>query len=179
MGSKFYEAGPISQIAINLFYGWGYNFYRKENQLRADDQLIRAKVSWLLGQTRASVEEAETAYRREFLPTPTRAKPTPDPAAVADAQELERLSKALGDLEGQIRNQPVPESDRMTQRYRQEAETLATLSGHDQQLVGQSELLRTMLDQQSGAAIIKNLPAIKEGLVAIGQTLHARQAALL
>ena len=177
--SKFYDAGPIAQIAINLFYGWGYNFYRKENQLRADDQLIRGKVSWLLGLARASVESAETDYRREFLPAPSRAKPQPDPAAVADAQELERLSRALGELEGQIRNQPVPESDRMAERYRQEAETLVTLANHDQQLVGQSELLRTMLDQQSGAAIIKNLPAIKEGLAAIGKTLQARQASLL
>jgi len=42
--SAFYDQGPLSQIAINLFYGWGYNFYRQENQLRADDQLIRAQV---------------------------------------------------------------------------------------------------------------------------------------
>ena len=34
--------GPIAQTASLLFYGWGYNFYRVENQLRADDLLIRA-----------------------------------------------------------------------------------------------------------------------------------------
>jgi hypothetical protein len=67
-GSSFYEAEALEKIAINLFYGWGYNFYRKENQLRADDQLIRSKVGLLLGWARKSVETAERDYRREFLP---------------------------------------------------------------------------------------------------------------
>ena len=47
MATGFYDVGPLRQVAINLFYGWGYNFYREENQLRADDQLIRSKAAWL------------------------------------------------------------------------------------------------------------------------------------
>jgi hypothetical protein len=36
-------------LATNLFYGWGYNFYRIENQLRADDQMIRSRTpSWIV-----------------------------------------------------------------------------------------------------------------------------------
>jgi len=81
----FYDAGALRQIATNLFYGWGYNFYRVENQLRADDQLVRSKAASLLGIAMASVEAAESAYRREFLPAPSRCKPFPDPAAVAAA----------------------------------------------------------------------------------------------
>ena len=75
--SAFYDAGPLEQVAINLFYGWGYNFYRKENQLRADDQLVRNKVGTLLSSARKSVETAEQAYRRDFLPPPSREKPRP------------------------------------------------------------------------------------------------------
>ena len=73
----FYDAGVLRQIATNLFYGWGYNFYRVENQLRADDQLVRSKAASLLGIAMASVIAAETEYRREFLPAPSRAKPFP------------------------------------------------------------------------------------------------------
>jgi hypothetical protein len=40
MTSRFYNVGPLSQIAINLFYGWGYNFYRLENQLRGKERTI-------------------------------------------------------------------------------------------------------------------------------------------
>ena len=36
----------------------------------------------------------------------------------------------------------------MTQRYRQEAPTLKVLIGHDEQLVGQCELLRSMVNNQ-------------------------------
>ena len=71
----FYDAGPLAKIAINLFNGWGYNFYRKENQLRADDLLIRSKVGALLGMARKSLESAQADYRTEFLPEPTRERP--------------------------------------------------------------------------------------------------------
>src|ERR1700750_3237913 len=109
--SGFYDAGLLRQIATNLFYGWGYNFYRIENQLRADDLLVRSKVSWLLGIARASIESAESVYRRGVLPPPSPAKPYPEASAVAGAQSLERLSQSIGALEGQVRAQPVPEND--------------------------------------------------------------------
>jgi hypothetical protein len=175
----FYDPGPLRQIAINLFYGWGYNFYRAENQLRADDLLVRSKVGWLLGVARASIESAESAYRREFIPTPTREKPFADAKAVAGAQMIERLSRAIGALEGQIRALPVPENDRMTQRYRREADTLARLVDCDQTLVGQAELLRSTLDQKMGEWLIANVVALERATNAIAQTLRDRQAILL
>ena len=174
----FYDVDPLEKIAINLFYGWGYNFYRQENQLRADDQLIRSKVGLLLGTAHKSVETAERDYRRDFLPPPSREKPRPDASAVANAQALERLSRAIGAIQGQITAQPVPENDRMTQRYRQEASTLQTLMTSDYKLVGQSELLRSMLDQKNGTWIIDNLSALQEGLAAIEETLRTRQLLL-
>jgi len=176
--SAFYDVGALEKVAINLFYGWGYNFYRQENQLRADDQVIRGKVGVLLGSARKSVETAQGDYRREFLPPPSREKPRPDPSAVAGAQAIERLSKAIGALQGLITAQPVPENDRMTQRYRQEAETLQRLMTSDQTLAGQAELLRSMLDQKNGQWIIENLPALQEGIAALNETLRTRQLLL-
>src|SRR5215469_13591010 len=104
-GLGFYDAGVVRQVATNLFYGWGYNFYRVENQLRADDQLVRSKAAGLLGEAMASVSEAELGYRREFLPPPSRQKPFPDADAVAAAQRLERLGRAIGALEAAIQQQ--------------------------------------------------------------------------
>ena len=174
----FYNLEPIEQIAVNLFYGWGYNFYRLENQLRADDLTIRNQVSSLLGRARASVDAAESAYRRVFLPPPSREKPRPDAGAMANAQTLERLSQAIGALEGQIRTQPVPENDRMTERYRLEAPTLHKLIDYDMRLTGRAELLRTMLDQKDGVWMIEKASDIQEGMKAIEASLHERQAAL-
>jgi hypothetical protein len=177
-GSSFYDAGPLKQLAVNLFYGWGYNFYRQENQLRADDQLIRAKAGWLLGLAHASVEGAELEFRREKLPPPSRAHPYPDPAAVDDVQNLERLGKAIGALIGRLHALPTPENDRMTQRYRQEGDSLRSLGACDEQLVGQSELLRSLLDQQRGVWILDNLALVTSGISAIEATLRQRQALL-
>ncbi|MGH9586092.1 MAG: hypothetical protein ACRD3F_04025 [Acidobacteriaceae bacterium] len=177
-GMGFYDAGALRQIATNLFYGWGYNFYRTQNQLRADDQLVRSKAAWLLGGAATSVSTAETEYRREFLPAPSRAKPFPDAAAVAAAQKLERLARGIGALELFIHQQPVPENDRMTQRYRQEGATLKTLTGFDEQLVGQCQLLRTMVENQNGEAILGGLADLEAGLAAIQTTLRDREAVL-
>jgi hypothetical protein len=170
--------GDLEQIAINLFHGWGYNFYRQENQLRADDQLVRSKVGFLLGSARKSVEKAEHDYRREFLPPPTREKPRPDAAIVANAQAIERLSRAIGGVAGQVTAQPVPENDRMTQRYRQEAATLQKLIVSDQTLVGQAELLRSMVDLKKGAWLIENMSELQGGIEAIAETLRMRQLQL-
>jgi hypothetical protein len=175
----FYDLDGLSKISVSLFYGWGYNFYRVENQLRADDLLVRAKIGWLLGRAQGSVTAAESAYRREFMPPPSRAKPRPDPEAVAGAQAIERIGQAITAMEGQVRAQPVPENDRMTQLYRREAETLARLFVTDQKLTGQAELLREMLDGKDGRWIIGNVTVIGEGLKAMSETLAERQALLM
>jgi hypothetical protein len=176
--SAFYDVDGLEKIAINLFNGWGYNFYREENQLRADDQVIRSKVGMLLGWARKSVETAERDYRREFLPPPSREKPRPDASAVAGAQALERLSKAIGAVQGLITAQPVPENDRMTQRYREEATALRQFVLNDQKLAGQAELLRSLVDKKDGAWLITNGPDLLEGINAISETLKARQLLL-
>ena len=177
-GSDFYDAGPLQQIAINLFYGWGYNFYRKENQLRADDQLVRSQAAWLLGLAHASLDDAEQAHRRANLPAPSREHPFPDAAAVEAVRTLERLSKAVGALIGRLHALPAPENDRMTQRHRGEAETLTALGACDERLIGQSELLRSSLVGKEPQWVLENASFVVEGVAAIEETLRQRQAIL-
>jgi hypothetical protein len=92
---------------------------------------------------------------------------------------LERLSKAIGALEGQIRGMPAPANDRMSERYRDEAGTLRSLLDCDQMLIGQADLLRSRLDHKDGTAILADLAEAEGGLSAIGETLRRRQAVLL
>ena len=175
----FYDTDELTKIAINLFHGWGYNFHRAENQLRADDQLIRAKAVWLLNQATASIEAAESVYRREKLPAPSRAHPFPDAIAVAGAQMLERLRAGLCSLAGTLQSAPVPENDRMSQRYRHEAETLTALITRDQVLIGQCELLRAMLDGHDGAWMLEHAAQLETGIRAARETLVHRASVLL
>lgn len=179
MASLFYDLDSLSQVAVNLFYGWGYNFYRLENEVRADDQLLRAKACSLLGLAARQVLAAEDEFRREHLPAPTRAKPYPDPTAVVGAQRLERLGKSILSLEGLIQNQPVPEGDRMSERYRQELPTLASLTKCDQVLIGQCELMRSMTEAKGGGRMLESATILEEGLAAIQGTLDERAGILL
>jgi hypothetical protein len=125
------------------------------------------------------VETAESGYRREHLPPPSRSKPFPDAEAVAAAQRLERLARAIGALSAAIQHQPAPENDRMTQRYRDEAATLQTLIQNDERLAGQCELLRSMVQGQDDVAILANMADLEAGLEAIRETLQRRDAVLL
>ncbi len=178
-GELFYAADELSQVAINLFYGWGYNFYKLENQLRADDQMVRSKASWLLGEAATAVCSAESDYRREFLPPPTRAKPFPDAEAIASAQKLEKLHREIIALEQFIHQLPAPANDRMTQRYRLEAPTLANLIRFDSLLVGQCDLMRKSVTGIDAQAILKSLPDLEAGIAVIRATLHDREAILM
>ena len=140
---------------------------------------MRAKVGWLLGLARGGLDAAESAFRRARLGPLTREKPLPDAEAIAGAQTLERLSHAIGALEGKIRALPAPENDRMSELYRGEAATLQRLIASDQQLAGLAETLRRLLDGKGGEWMVEHAAAIEEGLRAIEASLHARQAALL
>ena len=176
--TEFDDFERLEKIAVNLFYGWGYNFYRLENQLRADDQTVRAKVGWLLGQARDAVERAESAWRRAHISPPTREKPRPDPQTVEAAQRLEAMSRDIGALEGQIRAHPVPEEDHMTNRYRREAETLHRLLQCDLGLVGRAETLRVMVADADGEALLARAADVEAGLKSLARTLRERQAIL-
>ncbi len=175
----FYDFGRAGEVAVNLFNGYGYNFYRAENQLRADDQLVRTTAAGLLGQARAAVDAAESAYRREHLPPPTRAQPFPPAEAVAAAQALERLARDIGALEGRVRTQPAPANDRMTQLYRQEADTLARLIERDKLLVGEAELLREAVAGADGEAVLAKAGEIRAGMDRIAEALRERGAMLV
>lgn len=171
----FYDVGALGEVAITLFHGCGYTFYREENQLRADDQKVRTLVSELLAGARKAVSTAEAEFRRDRLSAPTRDNPFPSSDVVADAKLLEALGKAIGAVEGQVRHAPVPENDRMTQRYREEAATLLALIEQDKLLVGRAQTLRQAATGRTAEEILASRDDIEEGVAAIVESLAARR----
>lgn len=173
--SGFYDVGALGQIAVTIFHGYGYTFYREENQLRADDQKVRTLVCELLAGAHKAVSAAEGTFRRERIPAPTRETPFPPFHIVADAKQLEEIGKAIGTIEGQVRHAPVPENDRMTQRYRQEAATLLALVEQDKLLVGRAQMLRTVVAGKNPDEILAAREDIDQGIAAITESLAARR----
>jgi len=78
-----------------------------------------------------------------------------------------------------MQHQAAPENDRMTQRYRNEAATLETLIQTDERLVGQCDLLRSMVQGLDGLAILAKVADLEAGLEAIRGTLQRREAVLM
>jgi hypothetical protein len=129
------SAGPIKQTALLLFYGWGYNFYRRENQLRADDLLVRAKAGGILAEARSHLGALEAEYRRINLPAPSREHPLPDPRKSEQARRLERCGRAIETVTTAILNASAPTDDFIWLRHRTEGGLLEMLQAIDVRLV--------------------------------------------
>ena len=135
------RAGPIRRTATFLFIGWGYNFYKVENQLRADDLLIRAKVSGILAQARAALRALESEYRRVNLPAPMRSSAFPARSKFEQARALERCGVMIETIATAIRAAPTPANDWVWLRHRDERGILSVLEGIDVRLVDEAVAL--------------------------------------
>lgn len=173
------DPGPLARIGQGLCEAVGYDFYRAETRMRADDQKVRALVSAILAAAHQAIVAAEGEYRRTRIPPPTRAQPFPDPAILADAHRLEAMARAVDALEGQVRHAPAPEQDRMTRRYRDERETLMTLVEKDQLLVGLADALRARVVGQGPDTLLSDAAAIDSDIAGVAELLAARQILLV
>jgi len=172
------DAGAVKQVVSNLFYGWGYNFYRKENQLRADDLLVRAKVCEMLASVRSHLADLERAWRRVNLPAPTREHPYPDAVAVTSARQIQTAQQAIEAFELRVRTVGVPEMDRVHQRHRNERDTLESLVTVDGNLVlATKQFSEAALAYGDAAALAAQIPVLLEQS-GIAKCLTHRQQAL-
>jgi hypothetical protein len=137
-----------------LLNGYGYNWYRRDNRMRADDLLIRSRASEHLENAVAKLRELETRFRREYLPPPTRARPDPDPRHLAAARRFAQLANRVLDIDTRLRGAAVPPNDKIWQRHRDEIETLERLGECDAVLVaGAKELYDCVPDALADAGL--------------------------
>ena len=141
------EGSPIWETWQMLLNGYGYNWYRADNQSRADDLLVRQKAGYFLNLAASKLLEAETAYQRKYLPPGTREHPFPPADKVAAHRRLRELRQAVLSTEGVVRSLPVPPSDKIWQRHRQELATLKKLTNADVGLVGEAKLLADEIEK--------------------------------
>jgi hypothetical protein len=154
------SAGPIKQTALLLFYGWGYNFYRRENQLRADDLLIRTKAGGIIAQARVHLGALEAEYRRINLRAPSREHPLPDPTKTEQARRLERCGRAIEVVTTAILNAPTPTNDFVWLRHRTEGGLLETLQAIDIRLVDAAvELHDKLVESDLGVISMEDVEA--------------------
>lgn len=124
------KAGPGRRLLSNLFYGCGYNFYRCQHELHADDLLIRGKLSQLLRDSRMHLFLLHQAFLRKHLPRDP-GHSFRNPGAVGMGMALERAQRELEAMETAVRTAVAPEMGQVGRHDREERGTLAALVASD------------------------------------------------
>ncbi|HEX6799834.1 MAG TPA: hypothetical protein VF116_19140 [Ktedonobacterales bacterium] len=136
------DPGPVRQQLTNLLGAYGYNLYDDKNRMRADDLLVRGQAAAALGEATNALRDLRAAYRRQFIPPPSREQPYPPADRMAQLDAMARLQERAADLETRIRNMAVPPTDRVWARFRDEARLLGDLLLHDYALIAPAMALR-------------------------------------
>ncbi len=146
MSSEPSEDPVVQQLQL-LLSGYGYNFYSRTNQARADDLLVRERATYHLNQAANMLSTLRNEYQRRFIPPLTRANPFPPAEVMAQVRELEAVQQELSGVEAHIRGMSMPAQDRIWWRFRQEQPLLAQLLNFDLALVRASEQVYQYVSQ--------------------------------
>ena len=144
------QESPLYRTWVMLLNGYGYNWYRQENRMRADDLLVRSRASEHLADAAARLRELAAGYRRKYLPPPTREHPDPDPLHIAAVQRFRAVEERILEIDTRIRGAAAPPDDRIWRRHRNELNTLQRLGECDVLVVGGATEL---------AGLVAGLPA--------------------
>jgi len=174
------EDSRLYRIGVMLLNGYGYNWYRWDNQMRADDLLVRSRASEHLEAAAARLRDLEGRYRRKYLPPPSRVHPDPDRHHLAAAQHFRAVADRILEIDTKLRGAPVPPDDKVWLRQRGELETLQRLGNCDVVLVaGAKEVVETVaglptdvrIDPAIERQIDKHLGRLAETLTRRGEIL--------
>jgi len=144
------EDSRLYRIGVMLLNGYGYNWYRLDNQMRADDLLVRSRASEHLESAAAQLRDLEGRYRRKYLPPATREHPDPDSQHLAAARQFRAVADRILEIDTRLRGAAVPPDDKIWLRQRGELETLQRLGKCDVLLVADAKEL---------ASLVADLPA--------------------
>jgi hypothetical protein len=170
----------LYRIGVMLLNGYGYNWYRLDNQLRADDLLIRSQASAHLGKAGARLRDIETDYRKKYLPPPSREHPDADDEHLADAKRLRAARDRILVIDTKLRGGTVPSNDKIWQRYRSEEATLKRLIECDVVLVGTAKDIEAIVAAMSSDSALDDATekALDDRLALLSAALSRRDAML-
>lgn len=117
----------ISEELGHLLLGYGFNYYRIENQLRADDLLVRQRAGTFLGQAAARLEEVAQKFQRTCMPTASREHPFPPADLMERLNTLRRVRQRVTEQGSLLQGMPTPTQDKIWQRLRNEQALLQSL----------------------------------------------------
>ena len=173
------DPGAVRQALSNLLGAYGYNLYDDKNRMRADDLLVRGQAAAALSEAANALRDLRAAYHRQFIPPASREQPFPPADRMAQLGAMARLQERAADLETRIRNMPVPPTDRVWARFRDEARLLSDLLLHDYALIAPAVALRDQaLALTPDTWTPEGAAALNQAAAQVEAGIRARQAFL-
>jgi hypothetical protein len=171
---------PDYQIWVMLLNGYGFNWYRLDNQMRADDLLIRSKASENLAAACTRLRALEAEFHQAYLPLPSREQPFPDAAKLQAAARIRHLQDRIAAADTKLRGAAVPIDDKIWARHRDESQTLARLIHFDTILIGSTaEIAKSVAGQTIESIATPEIKADVERRVAMLEAALQERSAIL
>ncbi len=164
----------LLQAGELLLNGWGYNWYRAENLMRADDLVLRNQADAMLGDALAAFRRAEAVFRQKYMGPPSRQHPLPDPERVAELHAFRAMMETLEDVRTGLRGAALPPDDRIVRRHGEEAELLSRLGRCDALLAAGAQALRAEAMAMTPADLSQMPARMEAHLARMKGILHAR-----
>ncbi len=117
--------------------------YSEKGRLRADDLLIRERVSHSLGEATARLRDLASQWRTDRVPPSTRENPFPAAEVMAPLRQADRLGKEIDEAATAVRGLPLLPEDKVWRRIRSGG--LEELLQFDWTLVGEADELSALL----------------------------------
>ncbi len=167
----------FAQVALS---GFGFNFYDARNQARANDLLVRERVSNLLADAAALLRKLETRYGERYIPPATRDQPFPPPDAMRRVKTLHDLSARIDAAGSSVLTLEVPGADPIWSRLRDELPTLHRLVAFDVGLASAATALFERANAVTPEAVESDAAfgAFEEDLTVLRKALVERRALL-
>jgi hypothetical protein len=128
-----------------------------------------------LAEAAGALAALRTAYRRRFVPPPTREQPEPPRDRLEALRALASLQERLLALETRVRSQPAPAQDSVWERFRREQILLDELLAHDYNLIAPSQALRDRARELTPEGWSEEAAAgLRQGADEVERALHAR-----
>ena len=139
-------SNPVLKTLDLLMLGWGFNFYRVENQLRADDLLVRQKACTPLNHAAEKLGTLATEFQTRLMPAPSREQPYPPAELTRILTRLASLRSDISCAAAYIQGLPAPVQDRIWRRFRDERGLMEQLLNADLQMLQLSAGIESSVD---------------------------------
>jgi hypothetical protein len=129
--------------------------YTTKGRLRADDLLVRERVSRSLAEATARLRDLASQWRADRVPPSTRENPFPPAEAMAPLRQSDRLGKDIEHVATAVRGLPLLPEDKVWDRVRNGG--LDELLQFDWALVGEADELAANLTAAPDLAAIDHV----------------------